>query len=137
MTCNSKLPKMERFSPWNYMSKNASNEILSNIKVVDLGLTFPKSLRTWISHLWLASYGLIIVKKSWISKLHNFWFTRPNEVRLFWAKFFWCPLSKTSITFHELCSHKKCIFQVNLFWILEGKRSFCKISIVFTWFHLH
>jgi hypothetical protein len=37
---------MERFSPQNYMSKNASNEILSNMKVVDLALTFPKSPRT-------------------------------------------------------------------------------------------
>jgi hypothetical protein len=119
------------------MFKDASNEILSNMKVVDLAITFPKSPRTWISHLWLASYGLIFVKKSWISTRHNFWFTRPNGVRLFGANFFWSPLSKTSITFHEFCSHKKCIFQVDLIWILEGKRCFCKIFIVFTPFHLH
>jgi hypothetical protein len=37
---------MESFSPQNYMSKNASNEILFNMKVVDLALTFPKSPRT-------------------------------------------------------------------------------------------
>jgi hypothetical protein len=37
---------MERFSPQDYMSKNASNEILSNMKVVDLVLPFPKSPRT-------------------------------------------------------------------------------------------
>jgi hypothetical protein len=39
------------------MSKEASNENLFNMKVVDLGLTFPKNPRTWNSHVWLASYG--------------------------------------------------------------------------------
>ena len=33
---------MESFSPQNYMSKNASNEILSNMKVVSLALNVPK-----------------------------------------------------------------------------------------------
>jgi hypothetical protein len=37
---------MESFSPQNYMSKKASNENLSNMKVVDLALTYPKSPRT-------------------------------------------------------------------------------------------
>jgi hypothetical protein len=37
---------MERVSPQNYMFKDASNEILSNMKVVDLAITFPKSPRT-------------------------------------------------------------------------------------------
>jgi hypothetical protein len=37
---------MESFSPQNYMSKNASNEILFNMKVVDIALTFPKGPRT-------------------------------------------------------------------------------------------
>jgi hypothetical protein len=64
VTCNWKFPKMESFSSQNYMSKNASNEILSNMKVVDLALTFTKSPRTRISHLWLESYDQIIVKKS-------------------------------------------------------------------------
>ena len=137
VTCNWKLPKMESFSPQNYMSKNASNEILFHMKVVDLALTFPKSPITWNSHLWLASYDQIIVQKSWISKWHNFWFTRPNGVRLFWANFFWSPLSKTSITCHENSSHKKSIFQVNQFWKREGKSAFWEISLVFTWFQLH
>jgi hypothetical protein len=43
------------------MSKNASNEILFNMKVEDLALTFSKSPRTSISHMWLASYDQIIV----------------------------------------------------------------------------
>ena len=46
MTCNSKLPKKERFSPQDYMTKNASNEILLNMKVVDISLPFPKCPRT-------------------------------------------------------------------------------------------
>jgi hypothetical protein len=54
---------MERSSPQIFIIIQASNEILSNIKVEDLALTFPKRLRTSISHLWLASYDQIIVKK--------------------------------------------------------------------------
>jgi hypothetical protein len=37
---------MERFSPQVYIIKQASNEILSKMKVEDLALTFPKSPRT-------------------------------------------------------------------------------------------
>jgi hypothetical protein len=37
---------MERFSPQDYIIKKASNEILSNMKVVDLVLPFPKSPKT-------------------------------------------------------------------------------------------
>jgi hypothetical protein len=54
---------MERSSPQIYMSKKASNKILSNMKVEDLALTFPKSPRTPISHVWLASYDQIIGKE--------------------------------------------------------------------------
>jgi hypothetical protein len=54
---------MERSSPQIYIIKQASNQILSNMKVEDLALTFPKSPRTSISHLWLKSYGSIIAKK--------------------------------------------------------------------------
>jgi hypothetical protein len=64
VTCNWKLPKIESFSPQIYIIIQASNEILSNMKVEDLALTFPKSPRTLISHLWLASYDQIIFKKS-------------------------------------------------------------------------
>jgi hypothetical protein len=64
MTCNFHLPKMESSSPQNYMSKQASNQILSNMKVEDLALAFPKSPRTLISHFWLASYDQIIFRKS-------------------------------------------------------------------------
>jgi hypothetical protein len=46
VTYNLKLPKMERFSPQDYIIKNASNEILLNMKVVDLVLPFPKSPRS-------------------------------------------------------------------------------------------
>jgi hypothetical protein len=59
---------MESHSPQNYMSKQASNQILSNIKVEDLALAFPKSPRTLISHVWLASYDQIIFKNFGISK---------------------------------------------------------------------
>jgi hypothetical protein len=55
---------MERSSPQLYIIKKASNQILSNMKVEDLALTFPKSHGTSISHLWLASYDQIIFKKS-------------------------------------------------------------------------
>jgi hypothetical protein len=37
---------MERFSPQDYIIKQASNEILSSMKVEDLVLPFPKSPRT-------------------------------------------------------------------------------------------
>jgi hypothetical protein len=53
---------MESFSPQIYIIIQASNEILSNMKVEDLALTFPKSPRTLISHLWLASYDQIIFR---------------------------------------------------------------------------
>ena len=64
MTCNFQLPKMESHSPQNYMSKQASNKNLSNMKVEYLALAFPKSPRTLISHVWLASYDQIIFRKS-------------------------------------------------------------------------
>ena len=57
MTCNSHLPKMESYAPQNYFIIQASNQILSNMKVEDLDLTIPKSPRTWKSHIWLSSYG--------------------------------------------------------------------------------
>jgi hypothetical protein len=53
---------MESDSPQIYFIIQASNEILSNMKVEDLVLSFPKIPRTLISHLWLASYDQIIVK---------------------------------------------------------------------------
>jgi hypothetical protein len=62
LTCNWKLPKMESSSPQIYIIIQASNEFLSNMKVEDLVLPFPKSPRTLISHLWLASYDQIILK---------------------------------------------------------------------------
>jgi hypothetical protein len=37
---------MESFGPQSHVSKEASNEKLFNMKVVDLVLTFPKSPRT-------------------------------------------------------------------------------------------
>jgi hypothetical protein len=63
LTCNWILPKMETSSPQHYIIIQASNEFLSNMKVEDLVLPFPKSPRTLISHLWLASYDQIILKK--------------------------------------------------------------------------
>ena len=62
LTCNWNLPKMETSSPQNYIMIQASNEFLPNMKVEDLVLPFPKSLRTLISHVWLASYDQIILK---------------------------------------------------------------------------
>jgi hypothetical protein len=53
---------MESSSPQNYIIIQASNEFLANMKVEDLVLPFPKSPRTLISHLWLASYDQIILK---------------------------------------------------------------------------
>jgi hypothetical protein len=53
---------MERFSPQDYIIKKASNEILSNMKVEYLSLPFPKSPRSWISHVWLRRYGPIMAK---------------------------------------------------------------------------
>jgi hypothetical protein len=53
---------MERFSTQDYIIKKASNEILSNMNVVDLSLPFPKSSRSWISHVWLKRYGSIMAK---------------------------------------------------------------------------
>jgi hypothetical protein len=83
MTCNFQLPKMESHSPQNYMSKQASNQNLSNMKVEDLALAFPKSPRTLISHVWLASYDQIIFKNFGISKWHNFQTIWPIWVILF------------------------------------------------------
>ena len=60
MTGNSHLPKMESFSPKYYVSKKASNEILSNMKFEDLVLAIPKSPRTPKSHVWLSRYDQII-----------------------------------------------------------------------------
>jgi hypothetical protein len=64
MTCNFHLPKMESHAPQNYIMNQASNQNLSNMKVEYIVLTFPKSPRTLISHLWLASYDQIIFRKS-------------------------------------------------------------------------
>ena len=54
---------MERSSPQVYIIMQASNEILYNMKVEDHALTFPKSPRTSISHMWLRRYGSIIAKQ--------------------------------------------------------------------------
>ena len=62
LTCNWNLPKMETSSPQHYITIQASNEFLPNIKVEDLVLPFPKSPRTLNSHLWLASYDQITLK---------------------------------------------------------------------------
>jgi hypothetical protein len=62
LTCNWNLPKMESLDPQNYIMIQASNEFFPNMKVEDLALTFPKSPRTLIYHLWLASYDQIILK---------------------------------------------------------------------------
>jgi hypothetical protein len=62
LTCNWNLPKMESSSPPNYFIIQFSEEFLSNMKVEDLVLPFPKSPRTLISHVWLASYDQIILK---------------------------------------------------------------------------
>jgi hypothetical protein len=63
MTCNSHLPKMESFAPQIYFMIQASNQNLSNMKVEDLDLTFPKSPRTQKSHVWFARYGSVNFKK--------------------------------------------------------------------------
>jgi hypothetical protein len=78
MTCNFHLPKMESYAPQNYIMNQASNQNLSNMKVEDLVLAFPKSPRTLISHLWLASYDQIIFQKCLNSKYHNFHMERLN-----------------------------------------------------------
>ena len=49
--------------------KEASNEILSNMKVEDLSLPFPKSLRSWASNEWLRSYEQMITKCAWNFKI--------------------------------------------------------------------
>jgi hypothetical protein len=74
---------MESRAPQNYFIIQASNQNLSNMKVEDLDLTFPKSPRTLISHLWLASYDQIIFKNFGISKWHIFQTIRPNWLILF------------------------------------------------------
>jgi hypothetical protein len=53
---------MERFSTQDYIIKKASNEILLNMKVVDLSLPFPKSPRSSISHVWLRRYDQNLTK---------------------------------------------------------------------------
>ena len=68
VTCNFKFPKMASFGPTSTQLSNikeASNEILSNMKVEDLSLPFPKSPRSWISNEWLRSYDQIIAKCAW------------------------------------------------------------------------
>lgn len=68
---NSRWPVIWTFQEWkdfgptstqDYIIKKASNEILSNMKVEDLSLPFPKSPRSWISHVWLRRYGPIMGK---------------------------------------------------------------------------
>ena len=49
----------------NYIIKKASNEILLNMKVVDLSLPFPKSPRSSISHVWLRKYDQNMAKCTW------------------------------------------------------------------------
>ena len=68
VTCNSKFPKMASFGPyltWLSNIKEASNEILSNVKVEDLSLPFPKSPRSWASDEWLRSYDPFTAKYAW------------------------------------------------------------------------
>jgi hypothetical protein len=115
---------MERSSPQIYIIIQASNGILSNMKVEDLDLTFPKSPRTCISHMWLANYDQIIFKKSWTSRRHNFHTIWPIHVILFWANSIWHALSWSIITFHQISSQKCWHFHLNSIWILEGKCSF-------------
>ena len=106
---------MERSSPQIYIIIQASNEILSNMKVEDIALTFLKSPRTSISYMWLASYDQIIVKKFWTSKWDNFHTIWPNWVGFLATISIWHALSKSFIAFHQNSSHKKCIFKwINL-----------------------
>ena len=124
---------MERFSPQDYMIKQASNEILSNMKVKDLVLPFLKSPRTWISHVWLESYGSTFAKSIRTSSMHNFWTKRPNGVVLFATFLFWRLLSKTCITSHAFSSHNHLVFYLNF----GGKNAIWKISIFYTFYQLH
>jgi len=103
---------MESSSPQNYIIIQASNEVLSNMKVEDLALTFPKSLRTLIYHLWLASYDQIILKKFWTSKWHIFQTIWPNWVRFFATSHIWYDLSKSFITIHQKSTNQNGLFQV-------------------------
>ena len=71
---NRKWPIIWSFQKWKgfrptstqyYIIKKASNEILLNMKVVDLSLPFPKCPRSWISNVWLRIYDQIIAKYAW------------------------------------------------------------------------
>jgi hypothetical protein len=124
---------MERFSPQVYMTKQASNEILSNMKVEHLALTFPKSPRTWISHVWLRRYGSIMVKQIWTSQVHNFWTISPIEMVLFAAFLFWHVLSNSCIISHAFWSQKYLTFHLNF----GGKVVIQKLCIAFTFYQLH
>ena len=106
---------MEIFSPQNHMSKKASNEILFNMKAVDLALTFPKSPRTWISHIWLTRYGPIIFQKCLKSKWHNFHMECPIWVIFLWANPISHVISCCIIKIHQKYSWQKVKFQVDSF----------------------
>ena len=114
LTCNWKLPKMESSSPQIYFIIKASNEFLSNMKVEYLALTFPKSLRTWISHEWLESYDQIIFTKSWTSKGHisqTIWpilvgFLPPNHMS--------SPLSKNINFMSQNIANQNGIFEPSM-----------------------
>ena len=71
---NSRWPIIWTFQKWQgfgptstqyYIIQKASNEILSNMKVEDISLPFPKSPRSWISNVWLRRYDPIMEKSAW------------------------------------------------------------------------
>ena len=136
LTCNWNLPKMESLDPQNYIIIQASNEFLPNMKVEDLVLPFPKSPRTLISHVWLASYDQIILKNFWTSKWDNFQTIWPNWVRFFATSHIWHALSKSFITFHQKSSNQNGLFQVH--WIKKerGEKLTFKLIIVHIFYQL-
>ena len=97
----------------------ASNEFLPNVKVEDLVLPFSKSPRTLNSHVWLASYDQIILKKFWTSKGHIFQTIWPNCVGFFATSHIWCPLSKYVITIYQKLTNQNGIFEV--VWIISSR----------------
>lgn len=136
LTCNWILPKMETSSPQHYFIIQASNEFLPNMKVEYLVLPFPKSPRTLNSHVWLASYDQIILKKFWTSKGHNFQTIWPNWVRFFATSHIWCALSKYFITIHQKFTNQNGIFKVVWINLSEVKKLTFKITICYTFYQL-
>ena len=112
-TCNFQLPKMESSSPQLYIIKKASNQIFPNMKVEYLALTFPKSLRTWISHEWLESYDQIIFTKSWTSKGHISQTIWPILVGFFPTNHISSPLSKNINFMYQKSMDQNGIFELD------------------------